>query len=243
MNTRRIGVLGGMFDPVHLGHLQVASVALEELALDELRMVPCHLPNHRGPAAASAQARLDMLQLAVGKDSRILVDDRECRQDSISYTVETLRSLHQECPAATLVLVLGADAFAGLERWHCWQTLFTLAHLLVVSRPGEFAGLTPALTDEVRKREVRSVGQLFAQPCGALLFSRHLQVDISSTAVRAALQTKRATTTLLPPAVQDYIAEHGLYAAQTHNDFQKTLEQPTGAALRQSPATMRKDPV
>ena len=220
MHARRLGVLGGMFDPVHLGHLQVASLALTELALDEVRMVPCHLPSHRGPAAASAQARLDMLRLATASEPRIVVDDRECLREGVSYTVDTLQSLRQEVPDATLVLVLGADAFAALERWHRWQRLFALAHLLVVSRPGERAALTPGLAEEARNREVGSAAQMFSRSTGTVLFSPALQVDISSTAVRQALRDKRATTTVLPSCVQDYIAEHALYRAQSSHDFQ-----------------------
>jgi nicotinate-nucleotide adenylyltransferase len=211
MSARRIGVLGGMFDPVHLGHLQLARVALEELALDVLRMVPCHLPNHRAPAAASAQARLTMLSLATQNVPRIVVDDRECRRQQTSYTVDTLLALHAEFPAATLVLVLGDDAFAGLERWHRWQQILELAHLLVVSRPGAAQALSPTLSDLVRRCQVDTVAQLFERPCGALLRSRKMQMDISSTAVREALQARRATSALLPACVQDYIDVHGLY--------------------------------
>lgn len=219
MNTRRIGVLGGMFDPVHLGHLQLASVALADLMLAQLRMVPCHLPNHRGPATASGQVRLAMLRLATQSEPRIVVDDRECLRDGISYTVDTLAALRQEFPSATLVLVLGADAFAGLERWHRWQDLFTLAHLFVVSRPGEEKPLTPALAREVLAREVHSAAQMFATSSGACLFSRHLHVDISSTAVREALRARGATTTLLPQCVRDYIDTHALYTGQSPHDF------------------------
>lgn len=219
MNTRRIGVLGGMFDPVHLGHLQLASVALEALMLAQLRMVPCHLPNHRGPASASAQARLAMLRLATQNEPRIVVDDRECLRDGISYTVDTLMALRQEFPDAALVLVLGADAFAGLERWHRWKDLFRLAHLLVVSRPGDAVALPPALAREVQAREVPDAAQMFATSSGACLFSRHLQVDISSTAVRQALRRRGATTTLLPQCVRDYIDEHALYTGPSPHDF------------------------
>ena len=219
MNTRRIGVLGGMFDPVHLGHLQLASVALEELMLAQLRMVPCHLPNHRGPATASAQARLAMLRLATQSEPRILVDDRECLRDGISYTVDTLMALRQEFPTAALVLVLGADAFAGLEHWHRWEDLFMLAHLLVVSRPGEAVALSPALAREVLAREVPSAAQMFATSSGACLFSRHLQVDISSTAMRQVLRDRGATTSLLPQCVRDYIDTHALYTGQSPHEF------------------------
>jgi nicotinate-nucleotide adenylyltransferase len=219
MNTRRIGVLGGMFDPVHLGHLQVASLALEVLALTQLRMVPCHLPNHRGPALASAEARMEMLRLATQHEPRIVVDERECLREGISYTVDTLMALRQEFPTATLVLVLGADAFAGLERWQRWHDLFTLAHVFIAGRPGEESALTPVLAAEVKARTVNSAAQLFATTCGACLFSRHLQVDISSTAVRRVLHDGGATTTLLPQSVRGYIDTHALYTGQSPHDF------------------------
>jgi len=213
MSARRIGVLGGMFDPVHLGHLELARVALDELALDELRMVPCHLPNHRGPASASVQARLDMLQAATQDEARIVVDDRECRRQQTSYTVDTLESLHAQFPAATLVLVLGEDAFAGLERWHRWQRILDLANVLVVSRPDLPAGLSATLLALLGRCQVDSVQQLFERPCGAVLRSTKMQRDISSTAVREALIARRDTAALLPLCVQDYIAAHRLYTS------------------------------
>ncbi len=213
MNARRIGMLGGMFDPVHLGHLQLARLALQELALDELRMVPCHVPNHRAPAAASTQARLEMLRLATQDDARIVVDDRECRREEVSYTVDTLRSLRSDFPEATLVLVLGVDAFAGLERWHHWQQLFELAHLLVVSRPGGPESLSSTLTELLDRCQVDTVQEMLERPSGAVLRSWNMQLDISSTAVREALQARRDTSLLLPACVQEYIDVHGLYTS------------------------------
>ena len=213
MNPRRIGMLGGMFDPVHAGHLQLARVALDELALDALHMVPCHLPNHRAAAAASPQARLAMLSLATQDEPRIVVDDRECRRQEMSYTVDTLMSLSGQFPGATLVLVLGEDAFAGLERWHRWQQILELAHLLVVSRPGVSQALSPTLSDLVDRWQVDTVQELFERPCGALLRSRKMQMDISSTAVREALQARRDTSMLLPACVREYIDVHGLYTS------------------------------
>jgi len=211
MKPRRIGVLGGMFDPVHRGHLQVASLALEILALDELRMVPCQLPNHRGPAEASAQDRLAMLRLATVDEPRIVVDDRECLRAGISYTVDTLSSLREENPGAMLILVVGADAFAGLARWHRWKVLFTLAHVLIVSRPGESRTLAPVLAEEVQAREVRDVALLFTAGSGKIFFSQHLQVEISSTEVRQALQSDGSMTTFLPESVRAYVDAHALY--------------------------------
>lgn len=213
MSARRIGVLGGMFDPVHLGHLELARVALEELALDELRMVPCHLPNHRAPAAASAQARLTMLSLATQDDPRILVDDRECRSQETSYTVDTLLSLHAQFPAATLVLVLGEDAFAGLEHWHRWQRILELANVLVVSRPDMPVAWSKTLLALLDRCQVDRVQDLLEHSCGALLNSSKMRRNISSTVVREALLARRDTAALLPSCVQDYIAAHRLYTS------------------------------
>src|SRR5690606_2685035 len=113
-HAARIGVMGGMFDPVHSGHLQVALTAWHLLELDQLRLVPCHVPNHRAPATATSAQRLEMLQLAAAREPRLRVDAREMERDGISYTVDTLASLRNDFPSSALVLVLGMDAFAGL---------------------------------------------------------------------------------------------------------------------------------
>lgn len=207
-----IGVMGGMFDPVHNGHIAVALAALNALALDELRLIPCHLPNHRGPASASAQERLTMLRLAAVVDDRLRVDDRECLRPGVSYTVDTLESLRAEHERAVLVLIMGADAFAGLTRWHRWQELFGLANLLVVSRPGAPEALPAALQAEVERRQVSSVASLCSTVQGGVLLLQDLQWDISSTQVREELRRHSGAATLLPPAVASYIRSHGLYA-------------------------------
>ncbi len=207
-----IGVMGGMFDPVHNGHLAVALAALKALALDELRLIPCRLPNHRGPASASALERLTMLRLAAAVDDRLQVDDRECVRPGISYTVDTLKSLRTEYEAAVLVLVVGADAFAGFAGWHRWQEIFELANVLVVSRPGAPQKLPAVLQAEVLQRQVRSGEQLCAKKQGGVMFLQELHCDISSTRVREELRRHSGAEALLPPAVASYIRDHGLYA-------------------------------
>lgn len=207
-----IGVMGGMFDPVHNGHIAVALAALKALALDELRLIPCHLPNHRGPASASAQERLTMLRLAAAADDRLRVDDRECLRPGVSYTVDTLESLRAEHESAVLVLIVGADAFAGLTGWHRWQEIFGLANVLVVSRPRALDTWPVALQEEVQQRQVSSGELLCAQTQGSVLLLQDLQWDISSTRVREELRRHSGAVSLLPPAVASYIRTHGLYA-------------------------------
>lgn len=207
-----IGVMGGMFDPVHNGHLAVALAAVQALALDELRLVPCHLPHHRAPAAAVAQERLAMLRLAAQVDNRLRVDDRECRRSGISYTVDTLTSLRAEFETAVLVLVMGADAFASLPGWQRWQEIFGLANVLVVSRPGVLKALPASLQTELTQRQVASSAQLCGQRHGGILLLNDLQWDISSTQVREELRLHAGAVALLPPTVASYIRTHGLYA-------------------------------
>lgn len=207
-----MGVMGGMFDPVHNGHIAVALAALKALALDELRLIPCRLPNHRGPASASALERLTMLGLAAAVDDRLQVDDRECLRPGISYTVDTLRSLRSEHDTAVLVLVVGADAFAGFTGWHRWQEIFELANVLVVSRPGASDAWPAALLAEVRQRQVGSGELLCARAQGGVMFLQELHCDISSTQVREELRRHSGAAALLPPAVASYIRDHGLYA-------------------------------
>ncbi|MDP1931661.1 MAG: nicotinate-nucleotide adenylyltransferase [Gammaproteobacteria bacterium] len=210
---RKIGVMGGMFDPVHRGHLAVATEALNVLDLDELRMVPCHLPSHRGPAAASAQDRVAMLRLATEYDRRLLIDERECFRFGVSYTVDTLEALRREFSQDSLVLVMGADAFRGLAGWHCWQQIPQLAHIAVVSRPGVLNEIPDACASELQGRQVACAEQLFAARKGKLIMLSNLQLEISSTLVREKLESHDAIDTLLPDAVAGYIKVHGLYRA------------------------------
>ena len=210
---RRVGVMGGMFDPVHRGHIAVALEAVNALSLEELRMVPCHLPNHRDPATASAQDRVTMVNLAAQIDRRLQVDERECMRPGVSYTVDTLESLRVDFPNAALVLVMGADAFLGLARWHRWQEILHFAHITVVSRPGVTITIPAEIADEMQGRQVESATQLFAAREGRVIMLNRLQMDISSTQVRSTLQMHQPISTLLPDAVASYIEEHGLYRA------------------------------
>ena len=216
MGARRIGVMGGMFDPVHLGHLEAANLAIETLGLDELRMVPCHIPNHRGAAHASAEHRLAMLRLASADYHRIVIDDRECLREGISYTVDTLASIAQECPDAILVLVMGIDAFAKLPTWHHWQALFMMAHILVLDRPGTDIRIDPELELDLECREVDDVQRMFLGAQGKILRLKQPQIEISSTQVREQLSGNGSAQTIIPRVVKDYIQAHSLYQNTRH---------------------------
>jgi len=210
-----LGILGGTFDPVHFGHLRLAEEAAEILGLERVRWIPAGLPWHRNAPLASADHRREMVRLAIARNPRFELDDAEIRQSSPSYTVETLARLRRELGATRpLVVLLGSDAFGGLESWHRWREVFALAHIFVAQRPGHAldpAGPPPALAAEWRKR-AGTIDALAAKPGGSIVTHATTALDISASAIRAQLAARRSPRYLLPAAVLDYIAAHRLYA-------------------------------
>jgi nicotinate-nucleotide adenylyltransferase len=215
-----IGVFGGTFDPIHLGHLRTALELYETLRLKEIRLFPSAIPPHREQPVASAEQRLAMVRLAVKGQTGFLVDDRELHREGPSYTVNTLRSLREEFPHQPLCLILGADAFLGLDTWHCWQDIPDLAHLVVVHRPGwelpyskgRSADVSEHLTALLVQRKVQGASQLARQSAGSILFCTVTQMDISSSGVRHLISSGRSPRYLLPDDVLDYIAKEAIYS-------------------------------
>lgn len=211
-----IALLGGTFDPVHLGHLRLADDVRRALGLAEVRLVPAADPPHRAGPRASAVHRLAMLQIAVAGFPGLVVDDREMRRDGKSYTVLTLEALRMEFPSRPLWLVLGADAFRGLPAWHRWREIFALAHIVVVARPGvELETALPApLADEWQRRLTPVPAPLFATAAGRIFVQPVAPHPIAATAIRAELAGTRdmdSLAQLLPPGVLAYIEQHHLY--------------------------------
>jgi nicotinate-nucleotide adenylyltransferase len=209
-----IGLLGGTFDPIHFGHLRLAEELAGALQLTEVRLIPAAQPAHRAAPGVDAQQRCRMVALAARGNPRLRVDDRELRRPTLSYTFDTLRELRQELGEATpLFFLLGADAFAGLPRWHRWQSLFELTHFVVAHRPGYHdwqAGLPPELASEWQQRLVT-----MATPCtggaGTIRLLPTTALDISATAIRDLLLAGLSPRYLLPDAVLEYIRAQRLY--------------------------------
>lgn len=185
----KVGVFGGSFDPVHIGHLVVAECAAERLALDRVRFVPAGQQPLKSGHHAGAEHRLAMVEAAIGDNPRFLVDPREARRSGPSYTVDTLRALAAEGPGDALFLLLGADAAGELTAWHDAQDIAALATVVVLTRPG---AAPPAHPPDARVLEVPGV-------------------DVSATQVRDAVRRGRSIRYLVPRAVEEYIVSHGLY--------------------------------
>lgn len=205
-----LGILGGTFDPVHYGHLRPAHEAAAQLALDEVRLIVAANPPHRRAPGAGAAQRLRMVELAVSEFPRFIADDREIRRDGVSYTVPTLESLRADFGPRPLCLLVGSDAFAGIETWHAWQRIPELAHVVVLRRPGARRRDDAALPGWARIAE--NATQLSRHPAGRLLFLDVTPYDIAATHIRAAIaRGERPPADWLPAPVWQYIERHGIY--------------------------------
>jgi nicotinate-nucleotide adenylyltransferase len=210
-----IGVFGGTFDPIHIGHLRLAEEMAEAIGLDRVKFIPAGQPPHRRAPHTEARHRLEMTRRAVAGNPRFAVDERELVRAAPSYTVDTLAALRAELGEAQPVwLLLGADAFLGLPGWHEWKRLFALAHIAVAERPGapvmQSDALPEALRTEIAARQVADGSA--AGPAGSVLLRRMTPLAISATAIRESLARGHSVRYLLPDAVLDYIQENRLYA-------------------------------
>ena len=204
-------MFGGTFDPVHNAHLRVALDVLESGQLERLHLVPCHVPPHRGDPEVTAEQRLAMLRRGVGGVPGFRVDDRELRRNGPSYTLDTLHSLRDDDPDATLCLLLGTDSFLSLPRWHRWEELAEVAHFVVLERPEHTLSLPDELEHWLRGREVSTWSALREALAGRVLFQSVTAMAISATAIRERLRQGYSARFLLPDAVWDYIRDNGLY--------------------------------
>ncbi|BAV33054.1 nicotinic acid mononucleotide adenylyltransferase [Sulfuricaulis limicola] len=209
--SKPLGILGGTFDPIHYGHLRPAQEVLRALDLAEVRVVPAANPPHRRAPLATAVQRLRMAELAVGEFPGLRVDDREIKRGGPSYTVLTLASLREELGDRPLCLLLGLDAFEGLESWHQWQRLPELAHIVVMTRPGWSLPAAEDLPTWARGRLAPAAGDLALASAGKLYFQTVTPQDISATRIREAIARSEPVDGLLPPAVLGYLRANRIY--------------------------------
>lgn len=216
--NRCIAVLGGSFDPVHQGHVALAQLFVRLLRPDALRVLPAGQPWQKNGLEASDADRIAMLELAFGPLRSgalpVTIDLQEVERKTPTYTVETLRALRAELgPRASIVFLMGADQLRRLDSWNEWRELFALANLGVATRPGyDLAqeALPPMVAQELSARlATPDTVRLMAH--GKVCLAPTLDVDLSSSQLRAALQSGADASALGMAQVLDYIQQHNLY--------------------------------
>lgn len=212
----RIGILGGTFDPIHCGHIDLALAAEAALDLTRMFVITSNVPPHRQQPAASSFHRFAMVSLAVAGRRTWRATDIELRSPEPSYTSTTLHKfLERQYPRADMFFIIGADAFAEIASWRDYPHILTLAHFAVVSRPGfpvsDLAGKLPDLAP--RMVTTATEFRRDAQPVIILIHAN--TADVSSTAIRQRVATGGSIDGMVPRAVQQHIQQHGLYTSRT----------------------------
>lgn len=207
-----IGIFGGTFDPIHYGHLRTAFELIQALRLSEVLFMPAGNPPHRDVTVASTELRLQMVKAAIANQPGFNVDDREIRRTGPSYTVETLAELRAEMPDRSICLIVGMDAFLGLPKWHQWQDILKLAHLIVAHRPGWRAPTMGPLGELLVDGGTGRVDDLHENKAGRIFIHAVTQLEISSTEVRKLIALGRDPRYLMPDAVRDVIQQSACYS-------------------------------
>jgi nicotinate-nucleotide adenylyltransferase len=215
-----LGILGGTFNPPHLGHLAVARHARQELGLERVLLVPAHTAPYKAGGERSAdgndpgpQHRLRMCQLAVAGEEGLAVSAVEVERGGLSYTVDTLRSIHASHPHAQLTFIVGADTASTLGSWREPAQLLELAQLAVATRDGTARQRVLAALDAVESADAGGNRDGGEEPSKrpSVRFLEMPAIEASSSAVRERVAQGEAIDQLVGPAVADYIAEHQLY--------------------------------
>ena len=199
----RIGVFGGSFDPPHNAHVCLAQVALTQLGLTELHVVPTGIAWHKARGLSAPEDRLAMSRLAFADLARVVIDDRELRRAGPTFTIDTLTTLHQEYPTAQLYLIMGADQFAAFRNWHRWEAILEIAIICVAERAtGTGAsGLFDSFSGQ------NSFFISLAMPPSSLSATQVRQLFAGGSPVLT------GNSTLVPAPVARYIEDHVLYKA------------------------------
>jgi nicotinate-nucleotide adenylyltransferase len=217
---RRIGIFGGTFNPIHLGHLSAAEEIGDRLGLDRVLFIPSFLPPHKQEDdMPKAEERREMVRLAILGNPRFALSDIEIDRGGRSYTIDTIEELGTVHQGAEMFFMTGLDSFLEIRTWKEWQRLLQLCTFVVLSREGtEFAriaalGLLPVADADLRALDERIRREIAVRSGGMnVILAAIPRYEISSTDIRTRVRTGRSIKYLLPEAVEAYIIEHKFYA-------------------------------
>lgn len=210
-----IGLYGGTFNPIHLGHLRAAVEVVERFRMKEMIFIPSFLPPHKdSPEIADPIHRLKMVNLAVTGNPNFSVSELEIQRRGKSYSIDTVKAIKEQRPDDELAFVLGLDAFLEIHTWHKFEEIFTRCDFIVFDRPGApKISCRQALPEKLRDSFKRKGGaREFIHPSGKkVIFTEVTRFEVSGTTIRALVREGKSIRYLLPRRVMEYISESGLY--------------------------------
>ncbi|XOV78539.1 MAG: nicotinate-nucleotide adenylyltransferase [Aestuariibacter sp.] len=206
-----LGIFGGTFDPVHNGHIKPLEAVQQQLELNRILALPCHIPPHKEAPSSSPKHRQAMLELEVKQHPWLTIDNREMQRNKPSYTLHTLQELRREYPEQHLCFIIGMDSMQAFDTWYQWQDIMQLCHLVVMQRGGyqpEFNATVKGLLDCA---QVSQLDSLRKNKSGHVVFINTPQLDVSSSNIRQRIKNSESVDKLVSNEVIHYIEQHGLY--------------------------------
>jgi len=199
-----IGIYGGSFDPVHLGHLQTATSIKNELDIDRLFMLPCFEPVHKNSLNYTTKQRLQMLDLAIKEFNSLEIDTREILRGGSSFMIDTLLDLKDSFKNESICLIIGMDSFINFKTWKNWDEFSKLIHLVVLPRNGD----QPVSKNLTTFETVENIDKLKSNSSGHLYFSNSQMIDISSSAIRGKIAANQNLDNLLPISIINFLKKY-----------------------------------
>jgi len=215
ISNQALGIFGGTFDPLHMGHINPILEAASQLSINKIALIPCHIPSHKGAASTSSEHRLAMVKLLCQQYPIFFPDEREIKRNKPTYSIDTLRELRKLHPQTPLCFFIGMDSLHSLPTWRHWQELCELCHFVVCQRGGQTAQFSPQISQLLKERQVTMPGEIQRTRSGKIFIADTKPVAISSTALRARLAKQLPVDGLIPAPVVRYIKQHKLYTQNT----------------------------
>jgi nicotinate-nucleotide adenylyltransferase len=215
INSAKVDILllmGGTFDPIHLGHILPAEETARWLGAAQVALIPAHIPPHKSTPHASAEQRATMAELVCNNQPLFYLDKRELQRNSHSFTIDTLVELKAEQPNKRLHFIMGMDSLLTFTRWERWQKILTLCHLVVNIRPGySHQQLENSLSPELHAHIVDNITELERHSVGKIILHDCTAADVSSTEIRNSIKKGKNYSPFVSQAVHEYIEQQQLY--------------------------------
>ena len=212
-NNMAVALFGGTFNPVHNGHLRIATELAELLPVSELRMMPCGISPDIDKKAIPGQQRMKMLQIGIGDENPTLtIEAIELQRTTPSYSIDTVTFIRKNLgPSVPLFLCLGMDALASINSWNRWEQLLDFCHIAVSSRPGFSAPKKGPLFEWINQHSCADLSKLEERPAGHIYFCDLTMLAVSSTIIRDKVKCGDSIRYMAPDGVVNYIQQHRLY--------------------------------